>query len=404
MTSSSSWLAPLSPAKVSDDPVFLPRNSLYFRKGKESFVYSDELDLLSFDPYDLNRAIPWTDNEVSQLQDLTNLTQEAPDGQIDWKSVSEQLKSKSAFQCFSFHHNSLQTSSEPWTGEEEKKLLRLVKLYKEHYWSQVAEELGTGRSPMDCLRHYQQALNPNLSKVGEWTKEEDQLLNDLVKQYGDDKWQTIASHLPGRTSVQCSDRFRHRPWSQDHIIAGPWTNQDNRALLLAAIACEIPCNAGNENSTEEREETSVSGDQVSRNEWNGKWTTLAKLVPGKNDVQVREKWCNQVDPSLCFAEYSEDEIVRLKELVDRLGEGKWAQIAQHLPGRTDKSVRRKWLAIKVQEGEVSGDINNNNRNRRGPKKCKRPLPSQYNQRRTRAKISEQDFIATNAVDWTQSHE
>lgn len=278
-SSSSSRFTPISPNKVSDLPVFLPRHSLYFRKGKESFVYSDELELLSFDPYDLNRAIPWTDSEVSKQQHLASLPGE--NGQIDWKSVSEQLKSKSAFQCFSFHHNSLQTNSQPWSGEEEKKLLRLVKLYKEHYWSQVAEELGTGRSPMDCLRHYQQALNPNHSKVGEWTKEEDQLLNDLVKQYGEDNWQTIASHLPGRTSFQCSDRFRHRPWSQDHITAGPWTSQDQRALFLAAIACEIPCNAGNENSTEEQEETSISGDQLARNEWNGKWTTLAKLVPGK---------------------------------------------------------------------------------------------------------------------------
>ncbi|XP_024977911.1 transcription factor MYB98-like [Cynara cardunculus var. scolymus] len=44
---------------------------------------------------------------------------------------------------------------------------------------------------------------------GQWNSEEDRLLMQLVKQYGDSKWSRIAEKLPGRIAKQCRDRWQN---------------------------------------------------------------------------------------------------------------------------------------------------------------------------------------------------
>ena len=45
-------------------------------------------------------------------------------------------------------------------------------------------------------------LNPELVK-GPWTPEEDRRIVALVKEHGPKKWSVIADHLPGRIGKQC---------------------------------------------------------------------------------------------------------------------------------------------------------------------------------------------------------
>ena len=40
-----------------------------------------------------------------------------------------------------------------------------------------------------------------------WSKEEDELLTQVVKQYGTKKWTIVAAHVPGRTGKQCRERW-----------------------------------------------------------------------------------------------------------------------------------------------------------------------------------------------------
>jgi Myb superfamily proteins, including transcription factors and mRNA splicing factors len=50
-------------------------------------------------------------------------------------------------------------------------------------------------------------LNPNLVK-GPWTKEEDEIVIEMVKKYGPRNWSAIAQHLPGRIGKQCRERLK----------------------------------------------------------------------------------------------------------------------------------------------------------------------------------------------------
>jgi len=49
-------------------------------------------------------------------------------------------------------------------------------------------------------------LNPELVK-GPWTEEEDRKVIELVKIYGLKKWKIISSFLPGRIGKQCRERW-----------------------------------------------------------------------------------------------------------------------------------------------------------------------------------------------------
>uniref|UniRef100_A0ACD5VX64 Uncharacterized protein n=1 Tax=Avena sativa TaxID=4498 RepID=A0ACD5VX64_AVESA len=67
---------------------------------------------------------------------------------------------------------------------------------------------------------------------GVWTDEEDEILKKMVMELGDRKWAAIAQHLPGRIGKQCRERWTNhlRPdLRKEHI----WTEDDDRVLIEA---------------------------------------------------------------------------------------------------------------------------------------------------------------------------
>lgn len=107
-------------------------------------------------------------------------------------------------------------------------------------WIKIAHELGTNRTPLQCLQRYQQALNPKLANSSEWTDIEDGLLRKGVEIYGSKSWQNVATMISGRSAVQCGARYRKSSKSRDDIVDGSWAAIDERRLFLASIAYEIP--------------------------------------------------------------------------------------------------------------------------------------------------------------------
>jgi hypothetical protein len=72
------------------------------------------------------------------------------------------------------------------------------------------------------------------------------------------------------------------------------------------------------------------------------WTSVARLVAGKDANRCREKWVNILDPTVVRAPFSAREDTLLRLLVARDGPGNWAEKATWFPGRTDFSLMAHW--------------------------------------------------------------
>ncbi|KAK4364918.1 hypothetical protein RND71_016276 [Anisodus tanguticus] len=151
-----------------------------------------------------------------------------------------------------------------WTPEEDETLCKAVQRFKGKNWKKIAE-CFKDRTDVQCLHRWQKVLNPELVK-GPWSKEEDEVIAELVKKYGPKKWSTIAQHLPGRIGKQCRER---------------WHNHLNPGINKEAW-------------TQEEELTLIRAHQI----YGNKWAELTKFLPGRTDNAIKNHWNSSVKKKL----------------------------------------------------------------------------------------------------------
>lgn len=84
------------------------------------------------------------------------------------------------------------------------------------------------------------------------------------------------------------------------------------------------------------------------------WSLIAHVMGNRTGAQCRERFCNKLDPEIYRGAWTAEEDQRLRDAVDRIGVGKWAQIAKVLhPPRTDYQIRKRWYIISRGEGTQS---------------------------------------------------
>ncbi|XP_057466669.1 transcription factor MYB3R-1-like isoform X1 [Actinidia eriantha] len=151
-----------------------------------------------------------------------------------------------------------------WRPEEDEILCNAVQRFKGKNWKKIAE-CFKDRTDVQCLHRWQKVLNPELVK-GPWSKEEDEVIIELVKTYGPKKWSTIAQHLPGRIGKQCRERWHNH--LNPNINKEAWTQEEELALIQAH--------------------------QI----YGNKWAELTKFLPGRTDNAIKNHWNSSVKKKL----------------------------------------------------------------------------------------------------------
>ncbi|XP_051787546.1 snRNA-activating protein complex subunit 4 [Erpetoichthys calabaricus] len=260
---------------------------------------------------------------------------------IDFEGVRNPEELKSFWQ--NYEHPSV--NKEKWNEEEIEKLKEIAAKHRSTDWEAIASELGTNRTAFMCLEKYQAHINTNLKRKY-WTKEEDKMLLELVEKM------KVGNHIPytkisyfmeGREAAQVLHRYKNS--IDPSLKRGYWSSEED-ALLLKAVA--------------------KYGAQD--------WYKIRLEVPGRNVSQCRDRYMECLSNEVKKGKWSPEEEIKLIELTEKYGAGRWSKIAAELQNRTDGQCLRKWCNLtkqKKNKKKLSGRKRHKKEQRKGNEKRKK---------------------------------
>ena len=74
------------------------------------------------------------------------------------------------------------------------------------------------------------------------------------------------------------------------------------------------------------------------------WKAVAEMVGlNRSNIQCKHRWQKALDPNLVKGPWSMEEDRKIVSLVGQFGPKRWSFIAKHLQGRTGKQCRERWV-------------------------------------------------------------
>ncbi|KAJ3424742.1 myb DNA-binding domain superfamily protein-related [Anaeramoeba flamelloides] len=172
------------------------------------------------------------------------------------------------------------------------------------------------------------------TKTSIWKKEDDKILAKAVKLHNGQDWDLISDFFSDKNATQCLHRWKKV--LDPKLKKGSWSMEED-LLLTNAVK-----------------------------KYKSSWPKIALVVEGRTPKQCRERWKNQLDPSIDHGPWrtAEDDILIAKH---KIYGNKWSKIKEFLPGRPDNVIKNRW---------------NTTLKKRFPEENKKKLPSTITAHRT----------------------
>jgi hypothetical protein len=223
------------------------------------------------------RAGNWTIDEDKKLKDAV-LTH----GGKNWETIGVLVPGRTKIQCSSRWQRILDTNIDPttaragrWTADEDKKLNHALLTHGSEDWATITA-LVPGRTKMQCSSRWHHFLDPSIDHSNrhssKWTTDEDEKLKDAVQTHGGNDWATIAALVPGRTKIQCRNRWQGglaENIDPTTARAGKWSEDEDNNLKDA-----VQTHDGKD------------------------WDKIAALVPGRTKKQCSRRWHRTLKPNI----------------------------------------------------------------------------------------------------------
>ncbi|KAJ3447892.1 myb DNA-binding domain superfamily protein-related [Anaeramoeba flamelloides] len=155
---------------------------------------------------------------------------------------------------------------------------------------------------------------PNLAtvkhiKTSIWSKKEDDILAKAVKLHKGQEWDLVAELFQNKNSSQCLHRWKKV--LDPKLKKGSWSKEEDQFL---------------------KQGVKSHGQS---------WPQVSLFVPGRTAKQCRERWMNQLDPSIYHGPWREEEDMILIEK-HRIFGNQWSKIKKFLHGRPDNVIKNRW--------------------------------------------------------------
>lgn len=152
----------------------------------------------------------------------------------------------------------------------------------------------------------------HLQNENKWTDEEDEKLRSSVIISKQKNWRIIAENVGTKSPKECQQRWKSHISPDVLRVKGRWTRDEDCKLI------ELVKKYGTKN-----------------------WRFIASHLNGRLPKQCRERWCNQLDPSIKKDILTQEEWRIVKDAHEKYG-NRWSEISKLLPGRTANHVKNQW--------------------------------------------------------------
>ena len=151
--------------------------------------------------------IKWTDTEDSLLIEHIK-----KNGEVSFDSIFDHISALQAAMRW-FHHLKpnmvAEYFSNSWNKEDDQILEKMIKTDSTINWGKISKKFND--KTVEFLKgKWEEKIKLGLAcalRGGPWTKEEDELLKENVKKYGDVSWKLAHQYVPTRTAKQWADRW-----------------------------------------------------------------------------------------------------------------------------------------------------------------------------------------------------